>query len=121
MSNMEYNATYYRKLLAIRKGLGLQDYINDKDVIIEAIKHGNITDNKLLLNDKDVIITVVQNINNLEYFKGNIQQYFKNIDEKFRNDKDVIIEFVKKDNYMFELINNKFKNDKDIILAALAG
>ena len=58
-----------------------------------------------LQTDKDIIATaIIQNNKLLDYYK---------------NDRDIMLEVIKQDGYLFEYISEELRNDKEILIEAL--
>lgn len=116
---------------------------NNKDFILKLIKkdqsvgfiYSNL--NEILKADKEIALESIKNsIYSLDYIpknlkedKGFILEIIKNKDvhitknevklfNKYKNDKDVVLELIKKQEYTFLLLND-FKMDRDFILQAV--
>jgi hypothetical protein len=91
---------------------------NDKEILLQAIKY-NLTETyftPFIFSSgkfKNDINNVLNNNNN------NNDLILKFASKKLRNDKEIVLEAVKKNGLMLKFASNELRNDKEIILAAI--
>ena len=102
---------------------------NDKDVIMEAVKSDCenikfISEN--LKNDKDFMLEILNNTKEW-YVEQNIRYFFDSerkpplayLSDKLKDDKEIVIECVKKDIDNLKYSSDRLKNDNDFIIKVL--
>lgn len=96
---------------------------SDREIVFTAIQKTNPSDNvfqyadKKFMNDKELVLMTIDGL-----FLTEFNTFYESLNDTLRNDKDLIIEFVKRDNYhanIFKKLDNYYRKDRTIALNSL--
>jgi hypothetical protein len=103
------------------------EILDDKEFILEAIKHGFSFEfvSKDLRNDKEFVLDAIKKGNSLRLIPEDDQKFplesmkngniLKYLSEELRNDKDIVLAAVRKNGFSLEFASEELKNSEEIV------
>lgn len=101
------------------------EYISDKNFLLETIDKNciiyNFIKNKLYLCDRDIILSTLTAKNKYMYEKSEYYtpDMYEVIKENFEKDKEIVLNFIKKNKYYFKDFAKLYNDDKDVVMSSI--